>query len=75
MNHIKLLCKIAFNSWVSRFLDNEFHVTFALQLTGGFIRETTTGCGGGIIDRETVECMAENIGNAFREPGNYSHSE
>jgi len=30
MNHIKLLCKIAFNSRVSRFLDNEFHITFAL---------------------------------------------
>jgi len=39
----------------------------------GFIRGTTAGCSGDtLIDRGTVECTAENIGNAFRELGNYS---
>lgn len=57
MNYIKLFCKIAFNTRVSRFLDNEFHVTFALQLARGFIRKTTAGCSGDmLIDRGTVQC-------------------
>lgn len=55
MNYITLLCKIAFNIRVSRFLDNEFHVTFPLQLARGFIRKTTAG--DILIDRGTIQCM------------------